>query len=80
MEFAVIVHKGEDGGYWAEVPDLPGCYTQGDDLEGLEYNLKEAISLVLGLPDPEPGSVREPQCGRGGDANLRLGDLVSVTV
>ena len=79
MEFAVIVHKGEDRGYWAEVPDLPGCYTQGDDMEELESNLREAIALMLDLPDPEPA--REPQCGWSGSyENRRLGDLTAVTV
>ena len=41
-----IVHH-EDGVYWAEVPDLPGCYTQADTLDGLVENLQEAISLYL---------------------------------
>jgi len=39
----VIVHQAEEGGYWAEVPALPGCITEGDTLEELESNLKDAI-------------------------------------
>lgn len=46
MRFNVIVHN-EDGGYWAEVPDLPGCYTEGDTLDELDRNLHEAIALYL---------------------------------
>lgn len=45
--YNVIVHPAEEGGYWAEVPDLPGCATEADTLDELEANLKEAISLYL---------------------------------
>lgn len=31
--FRAVVHAEEEGGYWAEVPDLPGCVTQGDTLD-----------------------------------------------
>jgi predicted RNase H-like HicB family nuclease len=43
MEFSIIVHAAEEGGYWAEVPALPGCATQGDSLEELLRNLAEAV-------------------------------------
>lgn len=46
MRFTVIIHE-EDGGFWAEVPDLPGCCSQGDTLEEMIYNIKEAIIAVL---------------------------------
>ena len=46
MKYNAIVHR-EDGGFWAEVPDLPGCYTEGDTLDELERNLREAIALYL---------------------------------
>ncbi len=29
MKIKVVIHKAEEGGYWAEVPSLPGCFTQG---------------------------------------------------
>jgi len=41
-DLKAIVHK-EDDGYWAEVPDLPGCFTQGDSLDELVVNLEEAV-------------------------------------
>ena len=44
--FNVIVHE-EEGRYWAEVPDLPGCVTEADTLDELKVMLKEAISLYL---------------------------------
>lgn len=42
MTIKAIVHE-EVGGYWAEVPSMPGCYTQGDTMEELVSNLQEAI-------------------------------------
>ncbi|MGK7956672.1 MAG: type II toxin-antitoxin system HicB family antitoxin [Crocosphaera sp.] len=43
MKFKVIVHTAEEGGYWAEVPALPGCITEGDTWEELTNNLQDAI-------------------------------------
>jgi predicted RNase H-like HicB family nuclease len=53
MNIKVIVHE-EDGGYWAEVPALPGCFSQGDTLEELQENIKEAIEGYLSVPCEEP--------------------------
>lgn len=47
MKLQVIIHKAEEGGYWAEVPALPGCVTQGDTPEEVEVNVQEAIELWL---------------------------------
>jgi predicted RNase H-like HicB family nuclease len=38
------LHPAEEGGYWAEVPALPGCITEGDTMEELMANLEDAIS------------------------------------
>ena len=46
-----IVHKAEEGGFWAEVPALPGCLTQGETLAELKANLREAIELWLSVDD-----------------------------
>lgn len=43
MKFKVIAHEAEEGGYWAEVPAIPGCATQGENFEDLLSNLQEAI-------------------------------------
>ena len=53
--YNAIVHEAEEGGYWAEVPDLPGCVTEADTLDDLQAMLKDAISVYL--EDGEP--VRE---------------------
>jgi len=43
MKIKVVVHDAEEGGYWAEVPAMPGCATQGETLEELLLNLSEAV-------------------------------------
>jgi predicted RNase H-like HicB family nuclease len=47
MKVRAIVHEAEEGGYWAEVPAIPGCATQGEDMDELLANLKEAIEGCL---------------------------------
>lgn len=47
MKLKVVVHDAEEGGYWAKVPSLPGLYTQGETMEELEANLREAVELYL---------------------------------
>jgi predicted RNase H-like HicB family nuclease len=46
MKIKVIIHK-EEAGYWAEVPAIPGCATQGDTFEELLQNLYEAVEGCL---------------------------------
>ena len=41
MTLKAIIHEAEEGGFWAEVPALPGCFTQGETLPELEANLRE---------------------------------------
>jgi predicted RNase H-like HicB family nuclease len=43
MDIKIIVHEPEEGGFWAEVPVIPGCATQGETLDELFHNLREAI-------------------------------------
>jgi predicted RNase H-like HicB family nuclease len=43
MKIRAIIHPAEEGGYWAEVPALPGCITEGDSIEEVTENLKDAI-------------------------------------
>ena len=49
MILKAIVHPAKEGGFWAEVPALPGCLTQGETLDELESNLHEAIELWLSV-------------------------------
>jgi predicted RNase H-like HicB family nuclease len=52
MTLKAIVHSAEEGGFWAEVPALPGCVTQGGSMEEVEANLREAIELWLSVDEP----------------------------
>jgi predicted RNase H-like HicB family nuclease len=45
--YSVVIHQDAEGGYWAEVPALPGCYSQGDSVPELMNNIREAIAGVL---------------------------------
>jgi len=49
MKLKVIVHQAEEGGYWAEVPAIPGCATQGETFEDLLQNLYEAVEGCLSV-------------------------------
>jgi predicted RNase H-like HicB family nuclease len=53
MKLKVIVHPAEEGGYWAEVPAIPGCATQGETMDELLVNLHEAIEGCLSV-DAQP--------------------------
>lgn len=60
MKLKVVVHDAEEGGYWAEVPAIPGCATQGDSFEELLQNLYEAVEgcLSVDLETPASGDQR----------------------
>ncbi len=49
MKLKVVVHEAEEGGYWAEVPAIPGCATQGETFEELLQNLYEAVEGCLSV-------------------------------
>ena len=49
MKLKVIVHEAEEGGYWAEVPSIPGCATQGDTFDELLGNIYEAVEGCLSV-------------------------------
>ena len=49
MKLKVVIHEADEGGYWAEVPSIPGCATQGDSFEDLLVNLYEAVEGCLSV-------------------------------
>ena len=59
MTLKAIIHTAEEGGFWAEVPALPGCVTQGETMEELQANLREAVELWLSVDD----DVAAPEAG-----------------
>ncbi|KKU58648.1 MAG: hypothetical protein UX81_C0019G0010 [Parcubacteria group bacterium GW2011_GWA2_47_12] len=47
LNYTVKVHTAEEGGFWAEVPALPGCFTQGETIEEIAAMAKEAIECYI---------------------------------
>jgi len=64
--YAVVIHEDPEGGFWGEVPALPGCYSQGDTIEELKDNIREAIAGVL--------EVLKEQ-GQEPDSNIQILDV-----
>jgi predicted RNase H-like HicB family nuclease len=54
MKLKVHIHKAEEGGYWAEVPAIPGCATQGETFEELLQNIYEAFEGCLSVDIDTP--------------------------
>ena len=50
----VVVHEAEEGGYWGEVLELPGCVSQGETQEELRQNIREALESVLDYESQTP--------------------------
>jgi predicted RNase H-like HicB family nuclease len=46
MELTARIHI-EEGSYWADVPELPGCFASGDTLDELFDSLQEGVALYL---------------------------------
>lgn len=55
MKLKVVIHEAEEGGFWAEVPAIPGCATQGDTFEELLANIYEAVEGCLSV-DVQPST------------------------
>jgi predicted RNase H-like HicB family nuclease len=66
-KYTVVVHAAEEGGYWVEVPALPGCYSQGESVEEAVSKVREAIETHLealrqegqGIPDDRDLVIRQ---------------------
>jgi len=58
VKFKVVIHPEPKGGFWGEVPALPGCYSQGETEVELMKNLREA---ALGYLEVLRTEGREPQ-------------------
>lgn len=73
MQFKPLIHPAEESGYWAEVPEIPGCMTQGETLEELHANLQEAIAGCLAVELPGDGGAKVDWTQR--KIRLQLGRL-----
>jgi predicted RNase H-like HicB family nuclease len=47
MGYTILIHQAEEGGFWSEVPALPGCYSQSETFDETLRNTKEAIEAYL---------------------------------
>jgi predicted RNase H-like HicB family nuclease len=61
MKLKAIIHTADEGGFWAEVPALPGCVTQAESLAELRPNIKEAIEGWLSVDDDQQESRADDQ-------------------
>jgi predicted RNase H-like HicB family nuclease len=61
MNVKIVVHEAEEGGFWAEVPALPGCVSQGDTMDELLANMREAIQAWLDTAPPDAAGTAEPR-------------------
>ena len=64
MKLTIVVHDAEEGGYWAEVPAISGCVSQGESIGELLENVREAIEGCLSvdisdIPVSDDGKVME---------------------
>ena len=64
MKLKVIVHEAEEGGYWAEVPTIPGCATQRRTFDALLSTIHEAVEgcLSVDVPDASLSNTDETVC------------------
>jgi predicted RNase H-like HicB family nuclease len=56
MTLKAIIHEAEEGGFWGEVPALPGCVAQGETVEEITENLREAVEGWLSVETPAIGA------------------------
>lgn len=61
MKLTIVVHEAAEGGYWAEVPAIAGCVSQGESLGELLENIREAIEGCLSV---------DPRLTSGSDGSL----------
>ena len=61
MKLKVVIHTDADGGFWAKVPALPGCVTEGDTREELMFNLREAIEGWLEVAAEDKSSDQDAE-------------------
>jgi len=52
-DLKAYIHEAQEGGYWAEVPALPGCLTQGETLDEVVENINDAIQGWLSVQTRE---------------------------
>lgn len=78
MKLSVAIHEAEEGGFWAEAVDLPGCYSQGETWAELHDNIREVAIAMLDLPTRD--EVERGQASREQMTGLSSGRLVEIMI
>ncbi len=60
-DYLLLIHAAEEGGYWAEFPDLDGCFVQGETIDELLADAPEVISSHIAALHEDGQTVPEPQ-------------------
>jgi antitoxin HicB len=60
LKYPVIITPSEDGGYVAEIDDLPGCFSQGETLEEAYQNIEEARRLWIDVAYEDGQDIPQP--------------------
>ena len=68
MDYTVLIHRAEEGGYWTEVPALPGCFSQGETIEEALENTRNAVESHV-------ASLREDGQDVNGDGDILIGHV-----
>lgn len=73
MKLKVFIYDAEEGGYWAKVPAIPGCVSQGETLEEVRANIVHALEGCLTVREEmamqEAPAIEEMEVGRRFPAN-----------
>ncbi len=74
MKLKILIHKDEKQGYWAEIPSLPGCFTQANTMEDLLPNLYEAVEGYLKVREEE--TMNSPSNQKLNDKYYRIFEMI----
>ena len=47
QSYKLMIHEAEEGGYWGEILEVPGCVSQGETIDALRDNIREALDAVI---------------------------------
>lgn len=72
--YTVVVYQAEEGGYWGEVRELPGCVSQGETMDEFRRNIREALEAVL------ESESQAPRIQIYGEPTLAEKDLIDLGI
>ena len=78
MKLSVVIYEAEEGGFWAEAVDLPGCCSQGETWAELYDNIRESAAAVLDLSTRK--EIERGPAYREQTTGLSSGRLVEIII